>query len=413
MTRRFSPEDLFTNPKSYVDADAWHAEAARLRRDHPVCRIEAKGFDPFWAVTRHADLLEIERQPALFPNTLDSVLLRKDQREQSRAGGAMLKTLISMDGDEHRAYRNVTVEWFKPASLRKVLQPRVTQLARKYVDRMAEFGGECDFALDVARYYPLQVIMSILGVPESDELRMLELTQKLFGAEDPDFGVGEDRAARMAVVMDFIQYFARMTADRRANPGADLASTIANATIDGKPLGDLETIGYYVIVATAGHDTTSSTLAGGLEALARDPEQLRALQRDPALLDNAIEEMIRWVTPVRHFLRHAREEYTLRGTHIAEGDVLMMSYLSANRDDEVFADPFRFDVTRTDAGNQLAFGTGVHFCLGANLARMELRTFFEQLLPRLESLELSGPSEYTAATFVGAPKRVPIRYRLR
>jgi cytochrome P450 len=215
----------------------------------------------------------------------------------------------------------------------------------------------------------------------------------------------------MAVVMDFIQYFARMTADRRANPGPDLASTIANATIDGKPLGDLETIGYYVIVATAGHDTTSSTLAGGLEALARDPEQLRALRRDPALLDNAIEEMIRWVTPVRHFLRHAREEYTLRGTQIAEGDVLMMSYLSANRDDEVFADPF--DVTRTDAGDQLAFGTGVHFCLGANLARMELRTFFEQLLPRLEFMELSGPSEYTAATFVGAPKRVPIRYRLR
>jgi cytochrome P450 len=278
---------------------------------------------------------------------------------------------------------------------------------------MVELGGACDFALDVARYYPLQVIMSILGVPESDELRMLELTQKLFGAEDPDFGVGEDPAARMAVVMDFIQYFARMTADRRANPGNDLASTIANGRIDGKPLGDLETIGYYVIVATAGHDTTSSTLAGGLEALARNPEQLRALQREPALIENAVEEMIRWVTPVRHFLRYAQEDYTLRGTHIAKGDTLMMSYLSANRDEEVFADPFRFDVTRADASNQLSFGTGVHFCVGANLARMELRTFFEELLPRLESLELTGPTEYTAATFVGAPKRVPIRYRLR
>jgi cytochrome P450 len=289
----------------------------------------------------------------------------------------------------------------------------VTELARKYVDRMVELGGECDFALDVARYYPLQVIMSILGVPESDELRMLDLTQKLFGAEDPDFGVGDDPNARMSVVMDFVQYFARMTNDRRASPGSDLASTIANGRIDGKPLGDLETIGYYIIVATAGHDTTSSTLAGGLEALARNPDQLRTLQRDPSLLDNAVEEMIRWVTPVRHFLRHAQEDYTLRGVPIAKGDVLLMSYLSANRDEDVFRDPLRFDVTRPDASNQLAFGTGVHFCLGANLARMELRTFFDQLLPRLDSLELTGPTEYTAATFVGAPKRVPIRYRLR
>jgi cytochrome P450 len=413
MTNPFSPEDLFTNPKSYTDPDAWHARAARLRREDPVCRIEAKGFDPFWAVTRHADLLEVERQPALFLNTLNSVLLPKAQREEAEASGAMLKTLISMDGEEHRAYRNVTVEWFKPASLRQALQPRVNELARKFVDRMAELGGECDFALDVARYYPLQVIMSILGVPESDELRMLDLTQKLFGADDPDFGVGDDRAARMSVVMDFIQYFARMTEERRANPGSDLASTIANGRLGDQPLGAVETIGYYIIVATAGHDTTSSTLAGGLEALARDPEQLRALQRDPSLLDNAVEEMIRWVTPVRHFLRYAQQDYSLRDKRIAKGDVLMMSYLSANRDEEVFANPFRFDVTRSDAANQLSFGTGVHFCLGANLARMELRTFFEHLLPRLESLELTGPTEYTAATFVGAPKRVPIRYRLR
>jgi cytochrome P450 len=409
----FTPEDLFTNPKSYTDPDSWHAEAARLRREDPVCRIEAPGFDPFWAVTRHADLIEVERQSALFLNTADSVLVRSAERAQRRSGVAVPKTLISMDGEEHRSYRNVTVEWFKPASLRQVLQPRVTDLARKYVARMAELGGSCDFAIDVARYYPLQVIMSILGVPEADELRMLELTQKLFGAEDPDFGVGTDPAARMAVMMDFVQYFARMTQDRRAQPGSDLASTIANGRADGKPLGDAETIGYYLIVATAGHDTTSSTLAGGLEALARNPDQLRLLQREPALIDNAVEEMIRWVTPVRHFLRHAQEDYTLRGKRIAKGDALMMSYLSANRDEDVFADPFRFDVTRSDASNQLAFGTGAHFCLGANLARMELRTFFEQLLPRLEQLELAGPTDYTAATFVGAPKRVPIRYKLR
>jgi cytochrome P450 len=402
------PVTIFSDPKAYTDPQRWHAVAALLRREDPVARIEAEGFDPFWAVTRHADLIEIERQPERFPNTVNSVLIPNALRPPT-----MIKTLIHLDGAQHRAYRNLTNDWFKPGALKTVLQPRIDQLAKKYVDRMAELGGECDFAMDVARYYPLQVIMSVLGVPESDELLMLDLTQKLFGADDPDLGVGADMEERMKVMMGFVGYFQRLTADRRASPGDDLASVIANGRIDDAPLPDLETMGYYIIVATAGHDTTSSTLAGGLEALANDPDQLRALQRDPSGIDNAVEEMIRWVTPVRHFLRYAEEDYVLRGKRIAKGDALLMSYLSANRDEEVFADPFRFDAKRANASSHLAFGTGVHFCLGANLARMELRTFFRELLPRLESIELTGPTAYTAATFVGAPKRIPIRYRLR
>ena len=408
-----TPVSIFTDPKAYADPARWHAAAAQLRREDPVARIEVDGFDPFWAVTRHADVIEIERQPERFPNTPESVLMPSAMKVRNGGLPVPVKTLINMDGEQHRAYRNLTNDWFKPAALRKTLQPRIEQLAKKYVDRMAALGGACDFAMDVARYYPLQVIMSVLGVPEADEERMLELTQKLFGADDPDFGVGGDQARRMAVLMDMVGYFQRMTADRRAEPGDDLASVIANGRIDGAALPDLETIGYYVIVATAGHDTTSSTLAGGLEALARQPEQLQALKRDPAGIDNAVEEMIRWVTPVRHFLRYAEESYELRGRSVAKGDALLMSYLSANRDEEVFADPFAFDAARANASSHLAFGTGVHFCLGANLARMELRTFFRELLPRLEWIELAGPAEYTAATFVGAPKRVPIRYRLR
>jgi cytochrome P450 len=403
---------IFTDPKAYTDAERWHSVAARLRREDPVLRIEAEGFDPFWAVTRHADVTEIERQPERFLNTIDSVLAPQAFKP---AHGQQIpfKTLIHMDGAQHRAYRNLTNDWFKPGALKRTLEPRIVELAKKYVDRMAELGSACDFALDVARYYPLQVIMSVLGVPEADEPLMLDLTQKLFGADDPDFGVGADPEKRMGVIMQLVGYFQRMTADRRAHPGEDLASVIANGRVDGTPLPDLETLGYYIIVATAGHDTTSSTLAGGLEALLRSPDQLRALQRDPAGIDNAVEEMIRWVTPVRHFLRWAQEDYALRGKRIAKGDALLMSYLSANRDEEVFADPFRFDVTRENASSHLAFGTGVHFCLGANLARLELAAFFRELLPRLESIELTGPTEYTAATFVGAPKRVPIRYRLR
>jgi cytochrome P450 len=407
------PGTIFTDPKAYADLERWHQIAARLRREDPVPRIEVDEFDPFWAVTRHADLIEIERQPGLFPNTVESVLMPKAMKPRYGGQPIPIKTLIHQDGEEHKAYRNLTNDWFKPARLKATLQPRVELLAKRYVDRMSELGGACDFAMDVARYYPLQVIMSVLGVPESDEPRMLDLTQKLFGVDDPDLGPGGDPEGRRNVLMDLVGYFQRMTADRRARPGDDLASVIANGRVAGEPLPELQTMGYYIIVATAGHDTTSSTLAGGLEALARDPEQLRALQRDPARIDNAVEEMTRWVTPVRHFMRTATEDYQLRGRRIAKGDGLLMSYLSANRDEEVFMDPFRFDVARANASSHLAFGTGVHFCLGANLARMELRTFFRELLPRLEWIELAGPAEYTAATFVGAPKRIPIRYRLR
>ncbi len=405
---------IFTNPDAYTDLQAWHAVAARLRREDPVCRVESARFEPFWAVTRHADVNEIERQNDKFPNTIASVLQTREQVAQMRSRGPMLKTLINMDGQEHRNYRAVTNDWFKPNNLKRTFQPRISDLARKYVDRMVELGGECDFAMDVARYYPLQVIMSILGLPESDELKMLDLTQKLFGADDPDFAGGPDRqAAALAAVMDFISYFREMTANRRAYPGGDLASTIANGTVDGKPLEDLHTFSYYVIVATAGHDTTSSTLAGGLEELIRNPDQIKLLQQNPDLIDNAVEEMIRWVTPVRHFMRFAQEDYVLRGKNIKAGDGLLMSYLSANRDEEVFEQPLRFDVRRANAEDHLAFGVGVHFCLGAALARMELRTFFRELLPRLESIELTGRTQYSAATFVGAPKRIPVRYKLR
>jgi cytochrome P450 len=401
---------IFTDPEAYADPENWHSVAARLRRENPVCRVEAPDFTPFYAVTKHADVIEIERQPERFLNTSRSILA-----PLSRPGpDSLVKTLVNIDGEEHRAYRAMTNEWFKPGNIRRSFEPRIRALARKYVDRMVELGGECDFALDIARFYPLQVIMSILGVPESDEPLMLDLTQRIFGADDPDFGSGRTPEALAATFAELFAYFNRVTVDRRAHPTDDLASAIANGKLPGgKALDDAGTIGYYAIVATAGHDTTSSTLAGGFEALVRNPEQLALLQREPGRIDNAVEEMIRWVTPVRHFLRHAQEDYRLRGTELRKGDVLLMSYLSANRDEEVFADSRRFDVTRANASEHLAFGTGVHFCLGALLARMELRHFFAELLPRLESIELAGPTEYTAATFVGAPKRIPIRYRMR
>ena len=404
---------IFVDPAAYADPQRWHAAAMRLRREDPLPWVRADGYAPFIAVTRHADVQEIERHHELFHNTIDSVLASAADNERRR-GLPVIKTLIHMDGREHREHRKVTNDWFKPANLRRTIEAELPVLSRHFVDRMLELGGECDFARDIALYYPLRVIMSILGVPQVDEPRMLMLTQQLFGAEDPDFGKGEAQGnVILAALMDMAQYFQAITEDRRARPRTDVASTIANGRIDGAPLGDLETAGYYAIVATAGHDTTSSSLAGGLEALIRNPDQLRDLQRDPTLLGNAVDEMIRWVSPVRHFMRQAQQDYTLGDRRIAAGDWLLLSYLSANRDETVFADPFRFDIRRENADQHLAFGIGVHFCLGAHLARLELQAFLRELLPRLEHIELAGEPELMATTFVGGPKRMPIRYRLR
>jgi cytochrome P450 len=413
---RLGDASIFVDRTAYADPAAWHASAARLRTHDPLPLVDVEGYVPFRAVTRHADVAAVERNHTLFWNTRDSVLLPRAQVEQSRALGMDIKTLIHMDGAEHRATRALTNEWFKPANLRKEIGQRLPVLARRFVDRMLAHDGACDFVRDIALYYPLHVILSILGVPETDEPRMLDLTQKVFGGEDPDVGgkAGEDPVTIfMAALADMAMYFKGITDDRRAHPTTDIASTIANGTIDGQPLGDLETAGYYSIIATAGHDTTSSTLAGGLEALIREPSQLRALKDDPARIPNAVDEMIRWVSPVRHFMRQAQADTELAGVSLRRGDWLLLSYLSANRDDAVFAEPFRFDIARRNAADHLAFGIGVHFCLGAHLARMELEAFFRELLPRLEHVELAGEPESMATTFVGGPKRLPIRYRLR
>jgi cytochrome P450 len=407
-------DSIFTEPRRYLDLDSWHRTAAWLRQHEPIDRVEAQGFEPFYAVTRHADVIEIERRPREFMNTMEPVLMSRRDQEQVRQGGGTLKTLVHMDGPEHDSYRGVTNDWFKPNAVRRRMETRVTELSRTYVDRMMELGGECDFATDIARFFPLQVIMSILGVPEKDEPLMLRLTQNLLSSDDPDFREGQTRAESInAGVAKFAQYFNDVTVARRATPVGDQASTIANGQIDGRPLDEFQTFGYYVIVATAGHDTTSSSLAGGLRALIEHPDQLRLLQSNPALIDNATDEMIRWVTPVRHFLRHAQENFTLGTTEFRTGDRVLLSYLSANRDESVFDEPFRFDVRRANANQHLAFGIGVHFCLGAHLARMELRAFFRELLPRLESIELASTPDDTASNFVGGPKRVPILYQIK
>jgi len=278
---------------------------------------------------------------------------------------------------------------------------------------MAERGPELDFVAEIAVNYPLYVILSLLGLPESDFPRMLKLTQEMFGMEDDELQRSQDQQAVLETLMDFFNYFAALTASRREHPTEDLASAIANARINGEPLSDMDTLSYYVIVASAGHDTTSAALAGGLEALLAHPDQLARLQADPErLMGTAVEEMIRWTTPVKEFMRTAQADTEVRGVPIAKGESVLLSYVSANRDEDVFTDPFAFDVGR-DPNKHLSFGYGVHYCLGASLARLELNSFFTELIPRIRSIELAGTPQWMATTFVGGLKHLPIRCSLK
>jgi cytochrome P450 len=241
---------------------------------------------------------------------------------------------------------------------------------------------------------------------------MLKYTQEMFGNDDPELQRGTTKEEQMASLLDMFAYFTAVTTSRRENPTEDLASAIANATIDGEPLSDIETVSYYSIVAAAGHDTTSAVISGGLQALLEHPDQLARLQHNMDLMPLATEEMIRWVTPVKEFMRTAQADTTVRGVPIAAGESVLLSYASANRDEDVFDKPFRFDVGR-DPNRHNAFGYGVHFCLGAALARMEVNSFFSELIPRLESIELAGDPAHIATIFVGGLKHLPIRHSLK
>jgi cytochrome P450 len=274
---------------------------------------------------------------------------------------------------------------------------------------MAELGNSCDFAKDIATPLPLNVILAILGLPESDYPRMLQLTQELFGSADEELQRGPSDQDYIAVVSDFFAYFTELTHARRRDPQDDLTSVIANAMIDGQPLTDMQTISYYVIVATAGHDTTSASMAGGMLALIENPSQLQLLKDHPELINSAVEEMIRWVTPVKHFMRTATEDAEVGGTVIRKGESVLLSYPSANRDERAFENPNSFDITRSP-NKHLSFGFGVHYCLGAMLARMELKAFFAELVPRLDSIKLNGDPAFKKTIFVGGLKRLPVSY---
>jgi cytochrome P450 len=405
---------VLADPAAYADDARLHAALTHLRANNPVAWVDNPPYRPFWAITKHADIMAIERDNNLFlsePRPLLATAEADDVLKAQMEAGMGLRTLIHMDDPHHRKVRAIGADWFRPKAMRD-LKVRVDELAKRYVDKLRDVGPECDFVTEIAVNFPLYVIMSLLGLPEEDFPRMHMLTQEMFGGDDEEFQRGKTPEDMLGVLADFFNYFAKLTASRREHPTEDLASAIANGRIDGEPLSDMDTASYYVIVASAGHDTTKDAISGGLHALIENPAELQRLRQDPGLMGTAVEEMIRWSTPVKEFMRTAAEDTEVRGVPIAKGESVYLAYVSGNRDEDVFDEPFRFDVSR-DPNKHVAFGYGVHFCLGAALARMEMNSLFSELLPRLESIELAGEPELTATTFVGGLKHLPIRYSIR
>ena len=403
---------VFTDPTAYADDARFNEACAVLRRESPIHHyIDPTGeFNPFYVITKHKDVLEIELHNNIFINEPRPVLGPASGDARNAENGHMLRTLIHVDDPEHRDLRGVTSEWFLPKNMSK-LDTRLAELSKRYVDKMASLGGQCDFARDIAMHLPLNVILDILGLPESDYSRMLKLTQELFGAADEELRRGSTPEDLIAVIQDFFAYFTQVTEERRAHPTDDLASAVANGKINGEELTLMQTISYYVITATAGHDTTASAIAGGVQALIENPDQLEKLRQDPSLVATAADEIIRWVTPVKHFMRTATEDYVLSGVTIKKGESVLLSYPSANRDEDVFDRPFDFDISRSP-NKHLSFGFGVHYCLGAMLARMEIKALLTELVPRVKSMELAGEPVLMKTTFVGGLKHLPLRYEM-
>lgn len=404
-------------PETNADPERVDAILAQVRREEPVIWIEPEGVRPLWIATKAEDVRFIETNPDKFITEPRPALQTIEEEEYNlklfgRTTGP-IDTLINMDGDRHKSRRMFTQQFFRINQL-KANRAAVDSIAKRFVDQMATLQPECDFAKDVAFLYPLRVINSITGLPEEIDETVLKLTQQQFSASDDDLGnTDQDRMQRMAAnTMEFQRLFAPIIADRRENPRDDLATALATAKDGDEYIPEMEIMGYFLIVATAGHDTTSATTAGGMLQLIRHPEQLQLLKDRPELIPNAVEEFLRWVAPVKHFFRTATEDIEVGGKTIRKGEAIASMFHSACRDEDVYDDPFTFNVERKP-NPHLSFGTGPHLCLGMHLARIEIASFFEQLLPRLDEIELNGDPAFTEAAFVTGLKSMPVRFKMR
>lgn len=414
------------DPLDLIDAAHYGASGAPHDvwadlRDQPLRRVDPPGYESFIPVTRHHDITEISRQPELFSNEAQGIVVMTDEQAERRGSGenplSQMRTIIQMDPPDHRMFRKLASGYFTPRGIER-LDEIVTTSAAEVLDALGP-EGEADFVERVAQRHPLRVLCTILGVPRDQEDHLLELTSQLFGSEDPDLQrEGDDRhEANIEMGMAFYEMFNTIIEDRRANPQQDLATMLATATLeDGTPLGLMETLGYYLIVFNAGHDTTRHSLSGAFEAFADNPAQLQRMKENPALVQSAVEEVIRWSAPVNYMRRTVMEDTVYNcpefgPTELKAGEGLALFYAAANRDERVFDRPNEFDVTRSP-NRHLGFGWAEHYCLGAHLARASIAALLEQMVKRVETLERAGEPSHVASSFVVGPKTLPIRYSI-
>ena len=375
----------------------------RLRAEDPVHFQPERRGPGFWCITKYEDLKTVSRDPATFSSARGGTNIHDLPPERlERARSIML----NMDPPMHVKLRRLVRHGFTPAMAEKQAG-HIRELARAIVDRVAP-RGECEFVSEVAAELPLQVICEMMGVPLEDRSLIYDLSNRLVGFDDPEFGTSMDDSEQAAAEVYF--YAGRLAERYRDAPADNLTSVLAHGEIDGEKLTELEFSLFFLLLVVAGNETTRTVTTNGMHLLIEHPDVLRRLAADPSRIPAAVEEILRYEPAVISFRRTATRDVELRGKTIREGDKVVMWYPSANRDEEVFADGDRFDVDRSP-NEHLAFGIGQHFCLGANLARLELRIIFDEIARRLREPELAGPVRRLRSNFVNGVKEMRIRFR--
>jgi len=404
-------DDNLMVPERFIGGPP-HLEWKKLRDAAPIYYCRPKGYRPYWAITKHKDIVEIEKLADVFlseprflilPASFEDYLIGK-----FGSINGLFKMMVQMDGPEHKQYRNLLMPWFSPKSMQK-REEEICAICERFFDDLAQNGksGEIDLAQDIAYRFPLRVVCAALGLPEKDNDFILNLSKQVFKFEAPPPGTDDQTGQEL-----MMNYFKAVADDRRLNPKDDLSTYLVQARLEGEPLEDRELLAYFLLMATAGHDTTSSAISGGVKALVEHPAQLQMLRDDPSKMRGAVEEILRWTTPTLHFSRTAARDYALRGQMIKKGETVVLYYSSANRDEEVFSNPDSFDITRSP-NRHLAFGYGPHACLGMQLAKIEIGCFLKVFLERVEQLEIIGPTPNIPVSLVSRLAQLPVRYHLR
>ena len=403
----FDPSKLDPISSEHYERNGYpFTEWAWLRKHDPVAWIEHPEFDPFWAITKHADIIELSKQPNLFLNEPRLAIFNNIVPPPPEA---TIRHLLNMDPPDHGKYRNVTAKRFTPRAVQDwaLKVERITQEVLD--DCVGKASG--DFVRDISARITIAVIAEMLGVPASDRGLLFHWTNEVIAPEDPEYARGTPEETLSQARMELFQYFDALSRERRANPQDDIVSIVAGGAVDGAALAPVELLSYYLLLVVAGNETTRNAMTGGMLAFLGNPGEWQKLKKNPGLLDLAIEEVVRWTTPVIQFCRTATRDYPLRDKVIRKGESACLFYPSANRDEEVFADGNVFRIDR-NPNHHIAFGVGEHVCLGAHLARLELRCAFAALRKRLRHAELSGPIERARSSFVGGIKRAPMRWEI-